>query len=136
MVSQRVRNGTIGPHIATMLIRSVARFPMPYLLVALSSVFSIIASIALKTGGALNPTRTSWDGMLPYAVAVTAYGMGFGLYALALRKLQLSLAYPVMVALSMLGIFAYGTLWAHETVTLHRALGAGLIGTGIFLVLR
>jgi len=119
-----------------MLIRSVNRFPMSYLLVALSSVFSVIASIALKTGGALNPTRASWGGMLPYAVAVAAYGVGFGLYALALRKLQLSMAYPVMVALSTLGILAYGILWAHETVTLHRSLGAALIGLGIFLVLR
>ena len=109
---------------------------MPFILVALSSVFSVIASIALKTGGALGSPRVSWAGMLPYVLAVAAYGVGFGLYAMALRKLELSLAYPVMVALSMLGIFAYGTLWAQEAVTLHRSLGAGLIGIGIFLVLR
>lgn len=113
---------------------------MAYLWLGLSALCSIIASIALKGGayGATGSERALWsfNGLLPYAVAIGSYGMGFGLYAVALRRLELSLAYPLMVAISIAGVVGYGIFFGNESVTGARILGAALIAIGIFFVSR
>ncbi len=113
---------------------------MSYLWLALSALCSVIASIALKVGayGAVGSERPLWSvgTLLPYAVAIGSYGLGCGLYALALRKLELSLAYPLMVAISIAGVVGYGIFFGNEAVTGARMLGATLIAVGIFFVSR
>jgi quaternary ammonium compound-resistance protein SugE len=72
--------------------------------------------------------------MIPYLFALGIYGLGFGLYALALRRLDLSLAYPLMVGLSIVGVFLFATLSGTEAVSAPRICGAVLIMAGAFLV--
>lgn len=113
---------------------------MAYLWLALSALCSVIASIALKVGayGAVGGGKSLWSfsGLLPYAIAIGSYGLGFGLYAVALRRLELSLAYPLMVAISIVGVVGYGLLFGNEGVTGARVLGAALIALGIFFLSR
>ncbi|NMU89195.1 ligand-binding protein SH3 [Achromobacter ruhlandii] len=113
---------------------------MSYFWLALSALCSVIASVALKVGAhnAMNSEGVlrTFGGLLPYAIAIGAYGMGFGLYALALRKLELSLAYPLMVAISIAGVVAYGIFFGNEAVTSVRVIGAVLIAVGIFFLSR
>ncbi|HYG45727.1 MAG TPA: SMR family transporter [Bordetella sp.] len=110
---------------------------MPYFFLVLASACGVAASVALKVGGASGFMRQAGlAACAPYGLAVVAYGGGFVFYALALRQLDLTLAYPLMVALSMAGLLAYGVLVGHEPVGALRAAGALLIGAGIFLVSR
>jgi len=108
---------------------------MAYLLLTFASGCSVLASIALKVAGSTDvEPRSGFMVMAPYVVAVVFYCAGFACYALALRNLDLTLAYPLMVALSILGIFLYGILGAGETISAFRLVGALLIGIGIFFI--
>jgi len=110
---------------------------MPYFFLALASGCSVLASIVLKIAGSNSmPAPLNLLVMVPYLGAAIAYTAGFAFYALALRQLDLTLAYPLMVALSILGIFIYGIVWTSETITVLRLIGAALIGVGVFFVSR
>jgi multidrug transporter EmrE-like cation transporter len=61
-----------------------------------------------------------------YVLAIASYGAGFGFYALSLRRLDLTLAYPL--------IFAYGAFSGTEEFSAYRLAGAALIALGIFLL--
>lgn len=110
---------------------------MAYLWLILSGACSVAASVALKAAGeasahaATPPLLTQ---ALPYAGAIGAYGLGFGFYALALRQLDLTLAYPLMVAFAIAGVFVYGLLSGSETISAMRMAGAAFIAIGVFLI--
>lgn len=113
---------------------------MAYLWLSLSAFCSVFASIALKLGAGANINRTtsflSLNEIIYYVTAVGAYGVGFILYAVALRRLDLSLAYPMMVAIAVLGVISYGQFFGNEAITSTRLLGATLIAVGVFLLNR
>ncbi len=67
----------------------------------------------------------------PWVLAgLAAYGVGTVLWLFALRRIDLSLAYP-FVALSFLMVAASGVLLLGEPMTLAKALGLALIVTGL-----
>ncbi|WP_312437378.1 ligand-binding protein SH3 [Achromobacter sp.] len=110
---------------------------MAYLWLILSAACSVAASVALKAAGAASAqaaTPSLLTQALPYAGAIGAYGLGFGFYALALRQLDLTLAYPLMVAFAIAGVFVYGLLSGAEAITAMRVAGAAFIAIGIFLI--
>jgi len=105
--------------------------------------FSAVASILLRVAGTMNTalasgglvslgTLTSGP-MLMRVGAIGAYGGGFVLYAIALRRVELSVAYPLMVGITIIELFGYG-LFAGEAVTLKAMAGAALLGAGIYLI--
>ncbi len=108
---------------------------MAYLFLSLASACSVAASIALKIAGTSRGMPLfGVPGGATYALAIASYGAGFGFYALSLRRLDLTLAYPLMVAISILGIFAYGAFSGAEEFSAYRLAGAALIALGIFLL--
>ncbi|MNR48107.1 4-amino-4-deoxy-L-arabinose-phosphoundecaprenol flippase subunit ArnE [compost metagenome] len=110
---------------------------MAYLWLILSGACSVAASVALKAAGANSsaaPPLPLVAQALPYLAAVGAYGLGFGLYALALRQLDLTLAYPLMVAFAIAGVFLYGLLSGAESISAMRMAGAAFIAVGVFLM--
>jgi quaternary ammonium compound-resistance protein SugE len=110
---------------------------MAYLWLILSAACSVAASVALKmagTGAGQAPAPSMLSQAAPYLGAIGAYGLGFGFYALALRHLDLTLAYPLMVAFAIAGVFAYGLLSGTEAITAMRAAGAAFIAVGVFLI--
>ena len=110
---------------------------MAYLLLFLASACSAAASIALKVGGtSRGMSLFGVQGGALYLLAIASYGAGFGFYALSLRRLDLTLAYPLMVAVSILGIFAYGAFSGAEELGSYRLAGATLIVLGVFLLSR
>lgn len=112
---------------------------MAYLWLILSGACSVAASVALKAAGAgpsaAAPARLLAQA-LPYLAAIGAYGLGFGFYALALRRLDLTLAYPLMVAFAIAGVFGYGLVSGAESISAMRMAGAALIAIGVFLMLK
>ncbi|SSW61734.1 DMT family transporter [Achromobacter agilis] len=110
---------------------------MAYLWLILSGACSVAASVALKAAGAGSPAglpASLLGQVLPYLAAIGAYGLGFGFYALALRQLDLTLAYPLMVACAIAGVFGYGLLSGAESISAVRMAGAAFIAIGVFLL--
>lgn len=65
--------------------------------------------------------------------AMVSYGVGFLLYALALKKTELSTAYPVMVGMTMLALLIYG-VFVGEAVTFKGLAGAAMVVLGVALI--
>lgn len=111
---------------------------MSFLFLFFSGTFSALASILLRVAGQMPSSvmslaaLTSTPNLLRFG-AVFAYGAGFVLYALALKRIELNIAYPLMVGIAILEIFGYGLLGG-EAVSIRSVLGATLIMTGIFLI--
>jgi len=105
----------------------------------LSGTMSAVASVLLRVAGQMTMNGSvaalslSSTPTLLRGGAVVAYGAGFVLYALALKRIELSIAYPLMVSVAILEIFGYEVLLG-DGVQLRSALGALLIMLGIFLV--
>ncbi|WP_235028706.1 ligand-binding protein SH3 [Caballeronia choica] len=105
----------------------------------LSGTCSALASILLRFAGKLPGSGEALlFGMaappLVYRVAaIAAYGAGFVLYALALRRLELSVAYPLMVAATILEIMVFGAL-SGEAMSMRTLAGAALLIASVVLL--
>ena len=103
----------------------------------LSGTCSALASVLLRVSGQMSGAGSLIGLMttpnLLRLAAIAAYGAGFVLYALALKRIELNIAYPLMVGIAILEIFGYGLIGG-ETVSVRSAFGAALIMGGIFLI--
>lgn len=116
---------------------------MSIFLLFAAGTLSAVASILLRVAGTLN-TAVPADRLLSLATlysppmllrggAIGAYGAGFVLYAIALKRVELSVAYPLMVGITILELFGYG-LFAGEAVTVKMVAGAALLAIGVYLI--
>lgn len=106
-----------------------------YLWCALAALASAGATLLIKHATIVAPAwglpRLLWLG-----AACGVYGLGFLCYSVALQKLPMSLAYPVMTAVSMLVIALLGYTLLQEPITLQKAAGMALLAAGAFLLTR
>jgi small multidrug resistance pump len=65
--------------------------------------------------------------------ALATYGAGFAFYALALKSVQVSVAYPLMVAVTVLEILIFGFV-AGEAMSTRTIAGAALLLVSVFLL--
>jgi multidrug transporter EmrE-like cation transporter len=73
----------------------------------------------------------------PYFVAgLLCFGLNVLIYSQALKKIPISVAYPVMVSLGYLIILAVSFFLFEEKLTAPRYLGAGLMLFGLWLLVR
>ncbi len=110
---------------------------MGWLTLVASGLFGGLASVLLRFA-ALKEAAPDAAALLPLALrgaAIGSYGIGFVLYAFALRKANLSTAYPLMVAVSILLVLTF-TAWHEHALRPSQALGAVVILAGIWLVTR
>ena len=71
----------------------------------------------------------------PYFVAaVGLFGLNLLLYARALQTIPLSIAYPVLIGASMVGITIAAILLFHEAVDIRHGVGATLVFAGLVLL--
>lgn len=102
---------------------------------AAASLFSALATYLIKVsthhGPDWNLLRLFWLGS-----ACGSYVLGFVAYSLALQKLQISIAYPVMTAITMVLVAAIGALALGEQITPAKAAGMLLLAGGAFLLAR
>jgi len=101
----------------------------------LASVASAAATFLIKlstqSGAGVTLARLAWLGG-----AGGAYALGFICYAVALERLEISLAYPFMTAVTIVMVTLLGTLLLHEALTPVKILGLLLIAAGAFVVAR
>jgi multidrug transporter EmrE-like cation transporter len=112
---------------------------MSYITLLLSGTCSALASILLRLAGKMPADHGAL--LLSLATrpllyrfgAICAYGAGFVLYAIALRRLELSIAYPLMVAVTILEITLVGVALG-EAASLRTLTGVALLLLSVLLL--
>ncbi|WP_448159635.1 SMR family transporter [Enterobacter asburiae] len=101
--------------------------------ILISGLCSALAGASLKLGA---EKKLSVGGFLytPHAVAVVFYFVGFVFYFLALSKLSLSTAYPIMVSSAIIFVMLLGCFLFSESISTHKIIGVVLIISGVCLV--
>jgi small multidrug resistance pump len=98
-----------------------------WLLLAASIAAEVVGTIALRHADGF--TRA-----LPSAVTATAYALAIWLMALAVRQLEVGLAYAVWAGAGTALIAVCGVWLFGEAVTLARCLGVAMIVLGVVVL--
>jgi small multidrug resistance pump len=114
---------------------------MQFVILLASGTCSALASVLLRLAGrgaayhgaALPWLATPLGPLLYRLAAIGAYGAGFVLYALALKRVELSIAYPLMVTVTILEILLFSAVLG-ETMSLRTLAGAAFLIVGIALL--
>lgn len=106
-----------------------------YLFCALSALASALATLFIKyanhAGDGLATARLAWLG-----AACIVYGLGFVSYSVALQKLHMSLAYPIMTGMAMAMVAIIGFVVLDEPMSVSKVAGMVLIALGAFALSR
>jgi multidrug transporter EmrE-like cation transporter len=106
-----------------------------YLWCALAALASAMATFLIKLS---NQHAADWN-MVRIAFlggAGATYALGFVCYSVALQKLDMSLAYPVMTGIAMAMVAAIGVAALDEPLSAAKIAGMLLIAAGAFALSR
>lgn len=98
------------------------------ILILLSVALNSLAQTLLKLGAGQNPLNLFLFGGL------AAYGLSTIFYILVLGKFNLSVAYPVVIGLTVLATTMSGVIILGEKVSSVGWIGVGLMISGIFAI--
>lgn len=111
--------------------------PNKYLFLIFSVVFNVAANFTLKAFVASrHPDFITQMKMFMFYLAVVFFGINFLFYAKALQNIPISLAYPIVVGLSVVGLVILSMIFLNERLTLFRGAGILCIVIGIILITR
>lgn len=99
---------------------------MPWILLTLAGLLEIVWAAAMKRSAGFSKP-------VPSLVTVVAMLASFGLLAMAMKHLPLSVSYTVWVGIGAIGSCIVGVLWLNERLSMGQtlclvAIGAGIIG--------
>jgi small multidrug resistance pump len=110
-----------------------------YLPLAIATLLNATANVCIKLGMKRLPeggglmaaacSPTLWVGLLCFGLSLVGY-------ATALKKLDISFAYPVMVGFGFVIVTCAAVFLFDEKLTLPRASGMGIILAGIIVATR
>ncbi len=98
------------------------------LLILVTVGLNTIAQTLLKLGSGQNPLNLYLIG------GILAYGLSTVFYVLVLGKLNLSVAYPVVIGLTIFATTLAGAVILREKVAIVHWLGVGLMLSGILAI--
>lgn len=98
-----------------------------------SAFCSALASIFIKYPERLGVLSITSNEILIKSPAIICYGIGFVLYAIGLKDIDVSKAYPIMVSFAVLQVLTLGMLFG-ESITLKMIAGSILVIAGIILI--
>lgn len=108
-----------------------------YLTVAflLNSIANILLKFAAKQGLVLSgfSVKTIADN-IPLLLGFTFFAMNVIFYFLALRSVPVSVAYPVMVVMSLTIISTFSFVYFHEHINITQMVGYGFLLLGLVLI--
>lgn len=113
---------------------------MGYLFLALALVLNATANVLLKIGAARlggleEPNLVGRLVTNPHLLAgLSLFALNVVFYVLALTRLNLSIAYPIMMAGGVVIVVAVSVLLLHEALTARQGVGLFLLLVGIVLV--
>jgi multidrug transporter EmrE-like cation transporter len=113
---------------------------MKYVFLVAALALNAFANMLLKAGaahlgGTAEPHLVQRVLGNPYLLlGLLLFALNVGFYLAALTRLNLSVAYPVMVAGGLVIVVLGSALWLRETVTPLQWSGVALLAVGIVLV--
>lgn len=117
---------------------------MEYILLFLAILANIIAQIMLKLGSNNFNANESASTLLdkikslvvnPYfVIAIFFYGLAFLVYFIALNKIDISNAYPLVSISVLISIFIISVIFLNESFSLLKGLGIVICCLGIGLI--
>jgi small multidrug resistance pump len=113
---------------------------MGYLFLFIALTLNATANVLLKTGAARlgDLTQPGLFGRLltdyHLLAGVALFALNVGFYVAALTRLNLSVAYPIMVAGGIVIVVSASIVLLREPVTLAQAVGLALLVLGIGLI--
>lgn len=108
-----------------------------YLFLIGAFLFNSIANILLKIGSTNGIVLNTYNPILLFkeniylVCGLLFFAVNVILYFMALKNIPVSLAYPVMVTMSLLIIGSYAFIFGGEHFTYYHAIGYALIVAGI-----
>ncbi len=109
-----------------------------YLFLIMALLFNAAANLLMKHsavstagGGILRSYLTA-----SFVTGLACFGLNLALYTQALKRLPISVAYPVMVSGGYLIILVVSWFLFQERLTVTRYVGAGLMVAGLWLLVR
>ncbi|SFU39248.1 SMR family transporter [Pseudoduganella namucuonensis] len=96
-----------------------------------SALSTYLIKLSGQNGADWNLVRLAWLGG-----ACASYGLGFVCYSIALQRLQVSLAYPVMTAITLALVALIGYAALQEPMSAAKLAGIVLVGAGAFMLAR
>jgi multidrug transporter EmrE-like cation transporter len=107
---------------------------IPYIILFISILFSISGQLLMKhTMSHRNEGIFTWIFIQQLVLSISVYCLGVVNWILALRSVQLSIAYP-LTSLNYVGILFGSYYFFNEVITLTRIAGVITIFTGVLLV--
>ncbi len=106
-------------------MQAMLTYLLPALLILITVALNTIAQAFLKLGSGQNPLNFYLLG------GIVAYGISTLFYILVLGKTNLSVAYPVVIGLTVLATTIVGAFLLREKVATVQWLGIGLMLSGI-----
>lgn len=108
---------------------------MGFLWCALAALASALATFLIKLSSQHGPDLTLHRLLLLGAAGGT-YAFGFICYSVALQKLDMSIAYPVMTGIAMAMVAVLGIMIMGESLSAGKVVGMILIAAGAFALVR
>lgn len=111
---------------------------MPYIYLTLAFTLNAFANVLLKIGSSHLVTAGPAGSLLlanwRLLAGLALFVCNAVFYALALRTLPISIAYPIMVVMSFIIINGFALTMLGEYITLTQIVGYAVIIAGLFLV--
>jgi small multidrug resistance pump len=113
---------------------------MGYLFLTFALLLNATANVLLKIGatrlGGLDEPNLAGRLITDYHLlaGLSLFALNVVFYVLALTRLNLSVAYPIMMAGGVVIVVAVSVLLLHEALTIRHAIGLFLLIVGIVLV--
>ncbi len=113
---------------------------MHWLALIIAVLANIVANVALKKAVARTPVDQGIGGFLNLAaepwmwVGVLFAGLLLGCYLYALKEIELSVAYPAVTGLAMVGIALGGMAFFGEGLSLTKVFAIAMIIAGVVLL--
>ena len=93
--------------------------------------YLILAIIAEVMGTTCVKLSGGFARLLPSVLIFVFYGLSLGFLGLALKKVELGLAYAIWSGLGIAVVASVGILWFREPVTAMKMVSLGLIVAGV-----
>lgn len=108
---------------------------MGFLWCALAALASALATFLIKLSSQHGPDL-NLHRLLLLGAAGGTYAFGFICYSVALQKLDMSVAYPVMTGIAMAMVAVLGIMIMGESLSAGKIVGMILIAAGAFALVR
>lgn len=114
-----------------------------YVLLTIALLLNAAANLLMKYAALRAPAAAGgMAGLLqtylawPFLAGLACFGLNVLVYTQALKRLPISTAYPLMVSLGYLVILLVSFFLFQERLTVPKYLGAALMLTGLWLLVR